>query len=155
MVGEWYNREGRRISTSEANALLGDFDYKVVARTEVGPYVVSTVWLGLDHSYRDEGPPLIFETMVFTASALSEENMDKPMFIEGEYEQLPPIIGLPEGLKIPKRNPDRESLIEFDCERYATEDEAVTGHRQMVELIQATLITDEELLGEIEVPHED
>lgn len=32
---------------------------------KVGPYSVSTVWLGLDHQYGD-GPPLIFETMVFT-----------------------------------------------------------------------------------------
>lgn len=27
--------------------------------------IVSTVFLGLDHSFNDEGPPLIFETMVF------------------------------------------------------------------------------------------
>ncbi len=26
---------------------------------------VSTVFLGLDHNYDDEGPPLLFETMVF------------------------------------------------------------------------------------------
>ncbi|WP_166903861.1 hypothetical protein [Mycobacterium sp. DL440] len=27
--------------------------------------VVSTVWLGLNHSFTDDGPPIIFETMVF------------------------------------------------------------------------------------------
>ena len=27
--------------------------------------VVSTVWLGLDHRFSEDGPPLIFETMVF------------------------------------------------------------------------------------------
>lgn len=26
---------------------------------------VSTVWLGLDHRYSQNGPPLIFETMIF------------------------------------------------------------------------------------------
>lgn len=36
-----------------------------VARTEVRPgLVVSTVFLGLDHSFGD-GPPLLFETMTF------------------------------------------------------------------------------------------
>lgn len=28
-------------------------------------YRVSTVWLGLNHAFRPDGPPLIFETMVF------------------------------------------------------------------------------------------
>ena len=37
---------------------------KRVALTEVGGYHVSTVFLGLDHSF-DNGPPLLFETMVF------------------------------------------------------------------------------------------
>ncbi len=37
-----------------------------VGRTQVGEYVVSTVWLmGIDHQYAMEGPPLIFETMIF------------------------------------------------------------------------------------------
>jgi hypothetical protein len=29
-------------------------------------YRVSTIWLGLDHNFTGEGPPIIFETMVFT-----------------------------------------------------------------------------------------
>ena len=39
---------------------------RVVAKTEVGSSVVSTIFLGLDHSFFDKGPPLLFETMVFT-----------------------------------------------------------------------------------------
>lgn len=37
---------------------------------------------------------------------------------------------------------DRTSLgiQDIDTQRYCTEDEALTGHRQMVELIQATMI---------------
>lgn len=35
-----------------------------VAMTEVAGYRVSTVFLGIDHQFGD-GPPLIFETMVF------------------------------------------------------------------------------------------
>ncbi|WP_052764133.1 hypothetical protein [Microvirga massiliensis] len=41
------------------------FENRVVAKTKVGPDIeVSTVFLGLDHGFMD-GPPLLFETMVF------------------------------------------------------------------------------------------
>jgi hypothetical protein len=36
-----------------------------VARDEVGEQSVSTVFLGIDHSFSDDGPPIIFETMIF------------------------------------------------------------------------------------------
>jgi hypothetical protein len=36
-----------------------------VAQTEIDEVRISTVFLGLDHNYRDEGPPLLFETMIF------------------------------------------------------------------------------------------
>ena len=62
---EWYDKEGNEIPIDIANGLIGDMDYKRVAQTQIGPYWVSTVWLGLDHSYLRTGPPLIFETMVF------------------------------------------------------------------------------------------
>jgi hypothetical protein len=35
----------------------------IVAKTQIGKYLVSTVFLGLDHGW--EGDPLWFETMVF------------------------------------------------------------------------------------------
>lgn len=43
-----------------------DFDWKTRfdLKTDVGDYVVSTVDLGLDHSFGD-GPPLYYETMIF------------------------------------------------------------------------------------------
>lgn len=37
---------------------------RIVAKTDVGDSKVSTVFLGLDHSWGD-GPPMIFETLVF------------------------------------------------------------------------------------------
>lgn len=37
-----------------------------VALTVVAPGIsVSTVFLGLDHNWSDEGPPIVFETMTF------------------------------------------------------------------------------------------
>lgn len=37
---------------------------RIVAKTEVGCLRVSTIFIGLDHSF-DDGPPLLFETMIF------------------------------------------------------------------------------------------
>lgn len=60
-----FDRQGRPITVEQYTELLVDDDYKRVALTTVGPYAVSTVWLGADHSFGTGGPPLIFETMVF------------------------------------------------------------------------------------------
>ncbi len=38
---------------------------RVVAKTEVKGFEVSTVFLGIDHNSTEEGKPILFETMVF------------------------------------------------------------------------------------------
>jgi hypothetical protein len=38
---------------------------RVVAKTATGRGDVSTVFLGLDHRYQGEGPPVLWETMIF------------------------------------------------------------------------------------------
>ena len=38
---------------------------RIVNKTVLKHGTVSTVFLGLDHSLSDDGPPLLFETMVF------------------------------------------------------------------------------------------
>lgn len=48
-----------------------------VARTEIGDRVVATVFLGLDHRFFGQGPPILFETAVFHRSNFGE--------IEGRY----------------------------------------------------------------------
>lgn len=40
-------------------------DERRVARTDVGAAEISTVFLGIDHRFGEEGPPLLFETMIF------------------------------------------------------------------------------------------
>ena len=70
---EYYDKEGRPLDQRSAWELLEDWDYKRVDSTDVGPYWVSTVWLGLDHRYSGDGPPLIFETMVFLKGERDDE----------------------------------------------------------------------------------
>jgi len=113
---KWYARDGSEITLEQADELLGDYDYKRVELTEVGPYTVSTVWLGLDHGFRDNEPPVIFETMVFTTTAWNEER---------SWD-----------------DPEHEPLLDMDCVRYCTEHEARIGHQDMVTLIRATYVED-------------
>jgi hypothetical protein len=40
-------------------------DNRHVALDDIDGVKVSTVFLGLDHNWADEGPPVLFETMVF------------------------------------------------------------------------------------------
>lgn len=38
---------------------------RTVARETIGDSKVSTVFLGLDHNFNQDGPPVLWETMVF------------------------------------------------------------------------------------------
>jgi hypothetical protein len=41
-------------------------DSRIVAKTDLPDDIqVSTVFLGMDHSFGDDGPPILFETMIF------------------------------------------------------------------------------------------
>jgi hypothetical protein len=60
----YYNRAGEPVSLEEWAHLFEDVSYRRVAETTIGDVWVSTVFLGFDHQMFD-GPPLIFETMIF------------------------------------------------------------------------------------------
>lgn len=78
---------------------------KFVARTKLKNFLVSTVWLGLDHNHmgrmfrNGNHTPLIFETMVFRKEVL----------------------------------PGRFFGEDVDQVRYATKSDAEIGHKKMVE----------------------
>lgn len=61
-----------------ANAWLSSNDRKRVALDEIGEFVVSTVFLFFDHSFHNDGPPILFETMIFS---------DNNMKLEGYCER--------------------------------------------------------------------
>ena len=49
----------------EAYRWMMEDDRRRVALAQIGDYSISTVFLVHDHNYFDDGPPLVFETMVF------------------------------------------------------------------------------------------
>lgn len=64
----YYDINGRSLNMLQWATLMGDEEYKRVAYSKFSNgYWVSTVWLGIDHSFGFDGGPVIFETMVFGA----------------------------------------------------------------------------------------
>jgi hypothetical protein len=66
----WYilDHERRPVRVSEMldwARWLEQIDTRHVGDEQIGNVRVSTVFIGLDHSYYDDGPPLIFETLIF------------------------------------------------------------------------------------------
>ena len=64
-MSDYYDRTGAPIGWKEWALLFEDTAARRIGYDETpSGHLVSTVWLGLDHRF-GEGPPLIFETMVF------------------------------------------------------------------------------------------
>lgn len=53
-------------------AMFFESDSRRIALDVIGPYQVSTVFLGIDHGYSSEGPPILFETMIFGKDSSGE-----------------------------------------------------------------------------------
>lgn len=63
---KYYDRDSKPIPMCAWAVLFEDrMDYGRVRATDVGKWWISTVWLGMDHNWNPNGPPLIFETMIF------------------------------------------------------------------------------------------
>lgn len=79
----YYDRQGTVIDLLEWARLFGDYSYKRVARTTItsaadpgNTFNVSTVWMGIDSGF-GHGPPVIFETMVFSSSQELEHDCQR------------------------------------------------------------------------------
>lgn len=65
----YFDRKGNPMSMLEwAQRTEARIDKRVATDVLPNGYWVSTIWLGLNHQFGD-GPPLIFETMVFPCDA--------------------------------------------------------------------------------------
>ena len=130
-MSEWYilNPDHTVTKTEdmvEASKALADRDKKIVAQTVgAGERFVSTVFLGLDHSWMG-GPPLIFETMIFEKGWLTKE---RPKI---DWDRIK------RGKKVnfSKRRPNERTDIHDWQDRYSTWDEAVAGHVRALALLQ-------------------
>jgi hypothetical protein len=87
---------------------------RIVKQEYVGELWVSTVFLALDHDFLRDGPPLLFETMVFRDSTEADQK---------EMDQVAERLGLE---KIPS---PRHIAIDY-AERTATWELALEAHAE-------------------------
>lgn len=118
----YYDRQGRPMTLKQwAETFEGGHErrekLKRVAETTVEPCWISTVWLGMDHSFGYNSTPIIFETMIF---------------VHGDPAQR--VRGDPG----PDVHPGLREL-DNECWRYSTEVEALAGHDQVVAFVRARL----------------
>lgn len=80
----WWDKETDKVEETNVTNWAKSYEVildRIVKQDQIGPYFVSTVFLGLNHAF-GEGPPLIFETMVFSnqdyGNALYEERYSTP-----------------------------------------------------------------------------
>lgn len=71
----YYDKQGKEI-TAEEFSRLHTPEYATVCRTESNGWLISTVWLGIDHSFGDS-TPIIFETMIFRPGADDSPSLDE------------------------------------------------------------------------------
>lgn len=81
-----------------------DFDNRRVATDRTKFFEVSTVFLGVDHSFGKGRPPLLFETMVFERQRKVKEIFGRLMSVREDVDQW----------------------------RYASWDDALTGHQAVL-----------------------
>ena len=74
----YYDRKGEEIDVMRFGNLCEDYQYRKVKEDIIGKYIVSTRWLGIDHScsYLKKSPPVIFESIIFC------EDMKAPLYRE-------------------------------------------------------------------------
>lgn len=78
MSSVWFDRDGTPLSIKDIEPLLIDPNYKVVKQETLSNGLwISTVWTGFNYGYLLSGPPLIFETMVFSKEDPSCEDLDQ------------------------------------------------------------------------------
>lgn len=59
------NKNPYQVSLEESYKIYEDPKTKLVKQNHIQGVYISTVFLGLDHSFSEEGPPVLFETMIF------------------------------------------------------------------------------------------
>jgi hypothetical protein len=105
------NKVPQLVSDNEWSKWFGKSE-RFLARTQVGPWTVSTVFLGIDHNF-GEGEPILFETMAFRDDGLRKSGRTSGQFVKDV------------------------SFHEDIFKRYSTYAEAMLGHAAIVHRLEA------------------
>lgn len=115
--GYWILKDKKPVkvdTVEEWGVMFENTDGRRVAQDTVGDFWISTVFLGMDHNFSSDGPPLLFETMVF------DQSCKRPLRLRKDSGEEIESIG--------------EDVYQ---NRYATWEEAEAGHKEAVEMVKS------------------
>lgn len=82
---DFYDRQGNPLELLAWARLYEDDDYRQLRVTDLGTYVVSTIWRGFDTRLANpDGPPRIFEVAIWSTTAGND-----PQNCDGQTYQYP------------------------------------------------------------------
>lgn len=130
----WFEKSDRHVAKSTIktpNRLLWFLGLR-------NDYWISTVFLGIDHSFSEDGPPVVFETMVFPRFPGWKRWLhQRPILSQKPAWWKRPLFRKITALS--RTEPFYSPIFRFsewseeDMDRYSTWDEAVKGHIDMRE----------------------
>jgi hypothetical protein len=94
----YYDRNGEAIDAATWGMLHAQDTYRQVGSTTIGPYLISTVWLGIDHGFGRQSGPVIFETMVFKGNEADDQYTERYTTIGAAERGHSNIVGMVEAL---------------------------------------------------------
>lgn len=146
-MSDWYDIHGNPASPYRDRSAGSEWD-SVRRETKTGDATISTVHLGLDHRF-GEGPPLIFETMVFgggldqecdrystieQAHAGHERMVDRVRVEADAFAAMMRNVELRDALHVV------ESWRTAHCDAFDTEDYDGRSYRRMVDALKPTAV---------------
>ena len=81
-LGKYFDMDGNEITLREWGDMYNHPERRIVKQDHVGRYFVSTVLLGVDHSFTPEGPPILFETMIFDNKGVQGQGLGEDVFCD-------------------------------------------------------------------------
>lgn len=120
---------------------------RILKKTEVGKYSVSTIFLGIDYRMGDKGKPVLWETMVFrplTKAQADRMNKDwDDAFKSIKKRSLPHdkklIAALPKSTTFRYKAGRRVEAETFPMSRYTSREDALKGHAKTVRLVKKSI----------------
>jgi hypothetical protein len=135
----YYYRDGRPIVSDDPaipDCLIWAMEFEHIDRTVAKDVTLygerlSTVFLGLDHSFSNAGPPILFETMLFAPEsdelrAAKRDRMRRFMASFDRTEAVESMEELPEEKYIAEHFPHDQLQFRYPSEAYA-----IDGHRTL------------------------
>lgn len=121
---------------------------RILKKTTVGKYSVSTVFLGIDYRFSGKGKPVLWETMVFRpltkreADKMNQEWADTIASLKKrKYAHDKALLAALPKTGLPKYKAGR--MVEadtFPMLRYTSKEDALKGHAKTVRLVKKAIL---------------